>query len=134
MRIAAVVITACLLVAGLSRTNEVFAQASQGQAANSSALSNSSDSGVLQEVVVTAEKKNENLLETPVPVSVLAADQLLENNLVRFEDYYTSVPGLSFAPNNQNNYLAIRGIATGGFSNPTVGIVIDEVPFGGSTA
>ena len=53
---------------------------------------------------------------------------------MRFEDYYTSVPGLSFAPNEQNNFLAIRGIATAGYSNPTVGIVIDDVPFGGSTA
>jgi iron complex outermembrane receptor protein len=127
MRIAVVMTTVCLLLAGLSRTVE-------GQAVNSSAPNNSSDSSDLQEVVVTAEKRNENLLETPVPVSVIAADQLLENNQVRFEDYYTSVPGLSFAPNNQNNYLAIRGIATGGFSNPTVGIEIDDVPFGGSTA
>ena len=123
MRTSVIATTISLSLVGLS------AATSFSVAANTT-----SDSATLEEVVVTAEKKSENLLETPVPVTALDASQLVENNQVRFEDYYTSVPGLSFAPNNQNNYLAIRGIATGGFSNPTVGIVIDDVPFGGSTA
>src|SRR5882762_9130997 len=92
------------------------------------------DSSKIPEIIVTAQKRSERIQDVPVPVTSIDANQLVENNQVRFEDYYTSVPGLSFAPNNQNNYLAIRGIATGGFSNPTVGIVIDEVPFGASTA
>ena len=101
---------------------------------DSSAASSGSETAGLSEIIVTAEKRSERIQDVPVPVTALDASQLTENSQVRFEDYYTSVPGLSFAPNEQNNFLAIRGIATGGYSNPTVGIVIDDVPFGGSTA
>ena len=96
--------------------------------------SSASETSGLSEIIVTAEKRSERIQEVPVPVTSLDANQLVENNQVRFEDYYSSVPGLSFAPNEQNNFLAIRGISTGGYTNPTVGIVIDDVPFGGSTA
>lgn len=101
---------------------------------DSSAASSGSETAGLGEIIVTAEKRSERIQDVPVPVTALDASQLTENSQVRFEDYYTSVPGLSFAPNEQNNFLAIRGISTGGYSNPTVGIVIDDVPFGGSTA
>ena len=101
---------------------------------DSSAASSGSETAGLSEIIVTAEKRSERIQDVPVPVTALDASQLTENSQVRFEDYYTSVPGLSFAPNEQNNFLAIRGISTGGYSNPTVGIVIDDVPFGGSTA
>ena len=117
-----------------------MAQTSQGTPSSTIPVDSSPASGRgakaegIEEIIVTAQKRSERIQDVPVPVTSIDANQLVENNQVRFEDYYTSVPGLSFAPNNQNNYLAIRGIATGGFSNPTVGIVIDDVPFGGSTA
>src|SRR6202012_4446346 len=72
--------------------------------------------------------------DVPVPVTAIRADKLISDNQVRLQDYFTSVPGLSYAPNNQNQYVTIRGITTGGFSNPTVGVVIDDVPFGASNA
>jgi iron complex outermembrane receptor protein len=124
------------------KTSQDFrlAQTSQGTPSRTLPVDSSPTSGRgaksegIEEIIVTAQKRSERIQDVPVPVTSIDANQLVENNQVRFEDYYTSVPGLSFAPNNQNNYLAIRGIATGGFSNPTVGIVIDDVPFGGSTA
>src|SRR5262249_17726262 len=90
----------------------------------------------LEEVIVTAQKKAENLMEVPVPVTALNAQQLVDQNLFELDDYYTRIPGLSVTPGDHRGdpLLTIRGITTGGeFSNPTVGIVIDDVPFGSST-
>lgn len=88
----------------------------------------------LQEVVVTAEKKVERLLDVPVPVSVLDADDLSANGESRLQDYFAQVPGLSLTNTGggfQN--LSIRGVTTGVVATPTVGIVIDDVPYGSST-
>jgi outer membrane receptor protein involved in Fe transport len=90
--------------------------------------------GNTADVVVTAEKRDENIQDVPVPVTVLKAATLVDNGELRLRDYYTRVPGFDVAPNyvgTQN--LAIRGVTTGGLANPTVGVMIDEEPFGSST-
>lgn len=89
----------------------------------------------LQVVLVTAQKKIQPLQDVPVPVTALNAGALVARNQFRLEDYYTSVPGLSVTPGDTSGapQLSIRGITTGGFTNPTVGIVIDDVPYGSSS-
>ncbi len=89
-----------------------------------------------EQVMVTAQKRGaERLQDVPVPVSVLDADSLAGTARVLLRDYYTSVPGLSVAPNIETTQMiSIRGISTGSFTTPTVGVMIDEVPYGGSTS
>jgi len=90
---------------------------------------------VVEEVVVTAQKRAERLQDVPVPVTALSADTLIGQNQLRLRDYYASVPGLSINSNNLGDAnLSIRGVTTGGLTNPTVGITVDEVPFGSTTA
>ena len=87
--------------------------------------------GRLEEVLVTAQKKSERLQDVPVPVSLINAAALTDSGQVLFRDYYMSVPGLNLSPNIEGaQMINVRGITTGGFSIPTVGIVIDDVPFG----
>jgi iron complex outermembrane receptor protein len=89
----------------------------------------------LQEVVVTAQKKTENLMDVPVPVSVINVQSLLDTGQLRLEDYYTQVPGLTVTPSAYGvPQLSIRGITTGGYVNPSVGITVDDVPYGSSSA
>jgi iron complex outermembrane receptor protein len=94
-----------------------------------------SDSGKLQEIVVTAQKREQRLQDVPVPVTAISADSLLDSNQVRLQDYYARVPGLSFTPADLRGgaRLTIRGITTGGLTNPTVGITVDDVPYGSSS-
>ncbi len=118
----------------------LVAQANVGQAGNSPAPAIEEEkrrqgtSEVLQEVIVTAQKREERLQDVPVPVTAIRADTLLDTNQLRILDYYTSVPGLSVTPDDLygSARVTIRGITTGGFSNPTVGIVVDDVPYGSS--
>jgi iron complex outermembrane recepter protein len=91
----------------------------------------------LEEVVVTAQKRIERMLDVPVPVAALNAEDLAQNNLLRLQDYATKIPGLTIVPGSSSSTLgvvSIRGITTGGSTNPTVGITVDDVPFGSSTA
>jgi iron complex outermembrane receptor protein len=118
------------------------AQLDQGTTSPPSVVANSSsvsrdylNKEQLTELVVTAQKREEHLQDVPVPVSVISTDALLASNQLRLQDYYTRVPGLSIAPNATAGaeVLSIRGVTTGGFTNPTVGITVDDVPYGAST-
>jgi iron complex outermembrane recepter protein len=87
----------------------------------------------IEEIVVTAEKNGaEDLLKTPVPVAVVSAEELTGRAQVRLQDFFSEVPGFIVAPSfaGQTN-LSIRGINSGG--TPTVGVLIDDVPFGSET-
>jgi iron complex outermembrane recepter protein len=110
-----------------------------GQSSRGSSYRSESDSrpalASVAEVLVTAQKRSERLQDVPVPVSVITSDSLLESNKLRLEDYYSSVPGVSLTSGGDGDtYLSIRGITTGAGANPTVGVVVDDVPFGPSTA
>jgi iron complex outermembrane recepter protein len=101
--------------------------------------SNASGEGLqalpLEEIVVTAQKRAERLQDVPVPVTAISAATLIGQNQLRLRDYYASVPGLSISSNNLgDSNLSIRGVTTGGLTNPTVGITVDDVPFGSTTA
>ena len=89
----------------------------------------------LQEVIVTAQKRSQRLQDVPIPVTVINTGQLVSNGALRLRDYYTSVPGFMVAPisTQTSQLLAIRGLITGQGA-PTVGVVIDDIPYGSSTA
>jgi outer membrane receptor protein involved in Fe transport len=92
----------------------------------------------LEEIIVTAQKREERLQDVPVPVTAISADTLVDNNQLRLADYYSSVPGLNLTSDGSGAVsLAIRGITTGtnNFTsiNPTVGVTVDDVPYGSST-
>jgi outer membrane receptor protein involved in Fe transport len=91
--------------------------------------------GAIEEVTVTAQKRSERLQDVPVPVTAIAAAALVESNELRLQDYSSSVPGLNVVSSGHGDAnLSIRGITTGSGSNPTVGVTVDDVPFGSSTA
>jgi len=93
------------------------------------------DSGsILEEVVVTAEKREERLQDVPLPISVLSGASLAESNQLRLQDYYSKVPGLNVQIGGATNnaILSIRGIQNGQGGSPSVGVVIDDVPYGAS--
>lgn len=88
----------------------------------------------LQEVVVTAQKRQEKVLDVPMAVTAITADALQVQKLINFADLETQVPGLSvelIAPGLDR--LTLRGENVGGVGS-TVGTYIDDVPFGSSNA
>jgi len=93
----------------------------------------SPSNGVLQEVIVSAEKRDERLQDVPLSVSALNPETLLQQNNLGAKDYMLQVPGVALNQTGSGqDQLTIRGIATGSGGNPLVGITIDDVPFGSS--
>jgi iron complex outermembrane receptor protein len=87
----------------------------------------------LEEVVVSAQKRLERLQDVPVPVTAVSASSLVEQNQLRAQDLFSSVPGVNLQFQNNRSQLAIRGITTGPVTgNPVVGYTIDDVPYGSS--
>lgn len=84
----------------------------------------------LESVVVTAQKHEERLQDTPVSVTVLNPNELMETNQTRLQDYFDLVPGFIDTPQQfGRTSLSFRGISPIG-GDPTVGVMIDDVPFG----
>jgi iron complex outermembrane receptor protein len=88
-------------------------------------------SGALEEVVVTAQKREARLIDVPTAITALTASDLLDENKTRLQDYFRDVPGLVVTSSGSGTAtLAIRGVSTGNTTNPTVGVTIDDVPYG----
>jgi iron complex outermembrane recepter protein len=83
----------------------------------------------LQEVVVTAEKREATVQETPISLSALSGEALQQQNIISLEDLATSVPGVSMrtAGPGQTEY-EMRGLTSAGGSTATVGFYLDETP------
>jgi iron complex outermembrane receptor protein len=73
--------------------------------------------GGLQEVVVTARKREENLQDVPISINVLTHKDLENLGIVQFDDYAQKIPSISFisiGPGTQTFYM--RGVSDG--TNP----------------
>src|SRR6185312_246806 len=84
----------------------------------------------LQEIIVTANKREERVLDVPVSVTALSGTLLADTQAVRMEDYQGRIPGLRVTNLNFENSgtsLSIRGIGV-------VGVYIDDTAYGSTTA
>lgn len=85
--------------------------------------------GGLQEVVVSATKRTEDIQNVPLSVTAFSAAQLEAKGVENFFDYGTSVPNLSFGLGAGDGSLAARGIALRGIQGTnTTGFYIDDTP------
>jgi len=82
----------------------------------------------LQEIVVTSQKRTEDIKDIPISVSAISGAQLAEHHVADYDDITRTVPGISFqagaGPGLDN--IEIRGVSSTSGS-ATVGIYIDEV-------
>jgi iron complex outermembrane recepter protein len=109
--------------------------ASVSAVASAEADSGSPESVRLEEIVVTAQKRVERLIDTPQSMSVLSAETLAKGGALQFRDYADTIPGLGFTTAGAGRtQVSLRGVTTGLDVSPTVGIYVDDVPFGSSSA
>lgn len=87
------------------------------------------DSG---EIVVTANKREQNLNDVGLTITALSGAQLAQRGITSLADLATAVPGLSFAQSANNTpILTLRGI---GFNEsslgvyPAVSVYVDQAP------
>jgi iron complex outermembrane recepter protein len=89
--------------------------------------------GELEEIVVTAEKRESTVQATPIAMSAVTGNDLLEQNVSTIQDLVGAVPGISLrtAGPGQTEY-EMRGLGSSGGSVATVGFYLDETPLSAS--
>ena len=99
------------------------------------------DSGAIETVVVTAEKRSENIQNVPMAVSAVSGDQLESLGITDIQALAPMLPNFAIntSQNNRNAGVSIRNFSSGG-SNPgiegEVGVYVDGLyqPAGGGTS
>lgn len=88
---------------------------------------------MLEEVVVTAQKREQNLQDVPLSIEAFSADTLRENGIANLAELSRISPSVTFtaASTARNTSIRIRGVGTDVYSSsvePSVGVVVDGVP------
>jgi iron complex outermembrane recepter protein len=82
--------------------------------------------GALEEIVVTATRREENISRVPISITAINQEMLDQKGIKDFSDVARFTPGVAF-DTSQTNQISIRGISSTGGSG-TTGIYIDDVP------
>lgn len=96
---------------------------------------------MLEEIVVTAERREQSLQDVPIAVTAFSGDMVSEANITRMEDVAMQTPNFKMTSfNTAESQLYLRGIGStndGPASDPSVAVFIDDVyigrPSGAST-
>ncbi len=106
--------------------------APRARALDAAAAADASGGGALQEVVVTARKREENLQDVPVSIDVFTKKDMQNLGIAGFDDYAQKVPSISFISTGPGTQLFVmRGVSDG--SNPnyantsSTGFFIDDM-------
>lgn len=86
-----------------------------------------------QNIVITATKRPQVLLDVPQSVTVVSGATLEAQHANTIQDYLKLVPGLQLDQSRPGEgRLILRGVNTGGVAS-TVSVYVDETPFGSSS-
>jgi iron complex outermembrane recepter protein len=118
-----------LMVAGLLASTASSAWAQSQEVAQA-------DEGGIDEIVVTAERRETNLQDTPVSITALTADSLQGSGVAVINDIAATVPNLTSTTGSQGSSDAnffVRGVGQFDFiitNDPGVGLYVDGVYLG----
>jgi iron complex outermembrane receptor protein len=106
-----------------------------GQSVAASGVAASESGGVLEEIVVTAEKRNSTVQDTAISMTAISGDQLLREGTQTVEQLIGVVPGVSIRTSGpgQTEY-EMRGLGANGGSTATVGFYVDDTLIAASAA
>jgi outer membrane receptor protein involved in Fe transport len=119
---------AAMLASAASIANPAFAQDQPAETQAQPAPEYGDD------IIVTAQKREENLQNVPISIQALGTRKLDDLNIGNFEEYSQLLPSVAFQslqPGVTTVYM--RGVASGGDGNhsgslPSVGVYLDEQP------
>ena len=102
--------------------------------AGSSATSDAGDDALIEEVLVTAQKRTENVQDVPFSVSVFDSRRVRQLHATTILDYAAYIPGLNVSSGGGpgQTMITLRGIAPVG-PGAVVGYYVDDTPLGSSS-
>ena len=83
----------------------------------------------LEEIVVTARKRNENFQDVPVTMDVFTTQEIASAGIESPRDFVAMVPNMTLVEtqNIGNSFITIRGISQARNSEPSVAVLVDGV-------
>ncbi len=121
--------TAISLTLALGMAGPTLAQQAPAEAGDAAAP----NAVTLDEVVVTANKRVENIREVASSISVINEEKIENSHATQLSDFQASVPGLAINSNGSpgRTTVSLRGVSPLS-SSATVGTYLDETPLGSS--
>ena len=99
------------------------------------AAANAADQIAVEEIIVTATRRAQEVQDVPASVAVVDPQAFAEGGVTSLAGVLKYVPGVNFnddgAPGQGS--ITMRGVANI-FSTPSVGIYLDDIPYGSVTA
>jgi iron complex outermembrane receptor protein len=105
------------------------------------ALAQTQDSSTIETIVVTAQKRSEDLQKVPLSIQALPTEKLEQLHITDFNDYVKFFPSVTYTAGGAGGgnaspgfaNISMRGIVSGNDGNhsgplPTVGVYLDEQP------
>jgi iron complex outermembrane receptor protein len=90
-------------------------------------LENKSDQ--IQEIVVTAQKRESTVQTTPISITAITGQDLQDRGITDIASIVQSVPGVSMRTSGPGQTeLEIRGMTSSGGNSSTVGFYLDDIP------
>jgi iron complex outermembrane recepter protein len=83
----------------------------------------------LEEIIVTAQKREESVQDVPMAIHVTTGEHLVEQGVKNLWDFGERIPGLNIAVGGGADYLYLRGVGSPGNSTfeQSVGMFMDGV-------
>jgi outer membrane receptor protein involved in Fe transport len=114
-----------------SSNGSIIVEASDPQ--SGSAAGDGADSGTVQALIVTAQKREENIQDVPIAMSAFSQEALETHQIAGGPDLITQVPNMTFTKTNFSSYsIQLRGIGTQAISATTdaaVAVAFNNTPF-----
>jgi len=120
---------------GLSfrRSGDAFLIVSASDPQSGSAAGDGADAGTVQALIVTAQKREENIQDVPIAMSAFTQEALERSQVAGGPDLMTQVPNMTFTKTNFSSYsIQLRGIGTQAISattDPAVAVAFNNTPF-----
>src|SRR5580692_3099912 len=94
------------------------------------------DTGGIQEIVVTAQRRSESLENVPITIQAVTGEQLKQLNVQTFDDLLKYTPNVTYSANGPGmGNIFMRGLSSGGSGNqsqsttspfPNVALYLDD--------
>ncbi len=127
-----------LAFTGISYTSNFHAQAQDADADVTAQAETEADAtpapqrAKLDEIIVTAQKRAEDIQDVPLSVTAIGGEDIKQKNMADLNDVSAYAPNLSVLATPTFNFIYMRGLGSGfnrGFEQ-SVAIIIDEVYMG----
>jgi iron complex outermembrane receptor protein len=101
----------------------------RNQSDSSAAAGTGGSDAPLEEIVVTAQKRLERLIDVPISIAAIGSDELTKRRVVNIDDLQAAVPGMSIVGSGElQRRIMLRGVGNTFGGGSLIGMYLDEVP------